>query len=122
SPAPAPLGPVPAASPMKPSARPKSVARPIVPAAPRPAPAPAPRRPTARISTPARAPAAVRATPPPSPAPPAVVPGRHTGPGLLAINAIPWGHGEGGARKAVDGQTRAGTHLSRPDRTVPGPA
>ncbi|PYO98040.1 MAG: hypothetical protein DMD61_11030 [Gemmatimonadetes bacterium] len=91
SPAPAPLGPVPAASPMKPSARPKSVAGPIVPAAPRPAPAPAPRRPTARISTPARAPAAVRATPPPSPAPTAVVPGRHTEPGLLSINAIPWG-------------------------------
>ena len=69
SPAPAaPRAPVPAASPPKPSARPKSVGGPIAPA-----------------RTPAHAPAPVRATPT------AVARMRRTEPGLLSINAIPWG-------------------------------
>ena len=73
SPPPAPPRPAPgpsvaAASPPKTSVRPKSVGGPIVPA-----------------RTPARAPAPVRQTPSVG------VPGRRTEPGLLSINAIPWG-------------------------------
>jgi hypothetical protein len=72
--------------------RPDSVVAPIVP--PRATPAPTP-RPSAGTSIPAPAPARVltrtRAPAPALPPPPPPVPKRRAEPGLLSVNAIPWG-------------------------------